>query len=108
MEENICKILGNNIKKIPKPKNYTQTKLAEHLGIEVKSLTLIETGKGFASAKTLENLTKVLDVTATDLFAISDKKSNEIIYRKIIHQIKSIKNDTSKLETLEIILKGLI
>ena len=108
MEENICQILGNNIKKIRKTKNLTQSKLAELLGIEVKSLSLIETGKGFASAKTLENLTKVLDVTATDLFAISDKKSNEIIYRKIIHKIKSIKNDTSKLETLEIILKGLI
>lgn len=108
MEENICKILGNNIKKIRKTKNLTQSKLAELLGIEIKSLSLIETGKGFASAKTLENLAKVLDVTATDLFAISDKKSNEIIYKKIIHQIKSIKNDTSKLETLEIILKGLI
>lgn len=82
MEENICQILGNNIKKIRKTKNLTQSKLAELLGIEVKSLSLIETGKGFASAKTLENLTKVLDVTATDLFAISDKKAMKLFTKK--------------------------
>jgi len=58
--------------------------------------------------QTLENLTKVLDVTATDLFANSDKKSNDILYKKIINQIKTIKNDTAKLETLEIVLKGLV
>ena len=108
MEENICKILGNNIKKIRNTQNLTQSKLAELLGIEVKSLSLIETGKGFASAKTLEKMTKVLNITATDLFTISDSKNNNVLYKKIISQIKSIKNDTAKLETLEIVLKGLI
>lgn len=108
MEENICKILGTNIKRIRNTKNLTQNKLAELLGIEVKSLSLIETGKGFASAKTLENLTKVLEVTITDLFAIPNQNNNDILYKRIINQIKSIKNNTYKLETLEIVLKGLI
>lgn len=108
MEENICRILGTNIKRIRSIQNLTQNKLAELLGIEVKSLSLIETGKGFASAKTLEKMTKVLGVTITDLFAIPNQNNNDIIYKRIINQIKSIKNNTSKLETLEIVLKGLI
>ena len=47
MENQVCKVLGDNIKKFRKIKGITQNELAEQVGLEVKSLSLIETGKGF-------------------------------------------------------------
>ncbi len=108
MENNVCKILGSNIKRLRNSRKLTQNKLAELLNIEVKSLSLIETGKGFASAKTIENITKVLDISVTDLFSVPNSKDNDRLYSEILKNLKLIKNDTRKLETIEVILKNLI
>ena len=40
MKNEICKILGCNIKKIRKQRNLKQDELAELIGLEVKSLSL--------------------------------------------------------------------
>jgi len=42
--------------------------LAEKLNIGVRSLRKIESGNGMPSSNTLENLTNVLGVTASELF----------------------------------------
>ncbi len=105
MENNVCKILGHNIKKIRSSRGLTQNKLAELLNIEVKSLSLIETGKGFASAKTIEKLSSVLDIQVAELFEVNDLSDNELLYSKILNRIQLIKNNTQKLEALDFILK---
>ena len=108
METNICKILGENIKKLRKTRGLTQNELAELICIEVKSLSLIETGKGFVSAKTLEKLSSVLKVPVSELFKAPDEEEGKIIYSEIISNLDLIKNNTDKLKTLNFVLKNLI
>lgn len=105
METNICKILGDNIKKLRKRRSLTQNELAELICIEVKSLSLIETGKGFVSAKTLEKLAYELKVQVSELFKVSDEQEGKIIYSEIISNLNLIKDNTDKLKTLNFVLK---
>ena len=60
--------LGARIRELRKKKGYTQELLAEKLGIGVRSLRKIESGNGMPSANTLENLTIVFSITASELF----------------------------------------
>ena len=57
--------LGARIRVLRKKRGYTQEILAEKLNIGVRSLRKIESGSGMPSSNTLENLTKVLNVTAS-------------------------------------------
>lgn len=107
MDNNICQILGNNLKHIRKARGLKQDELAEIIGLEIKSLSLIETGKGFVSAKTLEKLSKVLNVQVSELFEVQDIDS-ENIYKSIINNLKLIRNNSAKLKTLNMVLKSLI
>ncbi|MDE6139267.1 MAG: helix-turn-helix domain-containing protein, partial [Candidatus Gastranaerophilales bacterium] len=94
MKNNICKVLGENIKKLRKTRSLTQNELAELIGIEVKSMSLIETGKGFVSAKTLEKLALELNVPVSEFFKVSDSEANEVIYSEIISNLDIIKHNT--------------
>ena len=60
--------LGARIKELRKKREYTQEFLAEKLNIGVRSLRKIESGNGMPSGSTLEKLTIVLDITASELF----------------------------------------
>lgn len=108
MQNNVCKILGDNIKRLRKLQGLKQDELAELLGIEIKSLSLIETGKGFVSAKTLDKLVSVLKIQPADLFLSSDSENAETLYNSILHNLELIKQDSSKLQTVDIVLKSLI
>ena len=108
MKNKLTLTLGNNIKKIRKNLNLKQEELAELLGLEVKSLSLIETGNGFVSAKTLEKLSDVLKTPVSEFFENSDDKKAENIYKNILSKLELIKNDEKKLEALYFILKNLI
>ena len=107
MKDEICKALGENIKKYRKLNKLTQENLAEALGMEIKSLSLIETGKGFVSAKTLANLCNVLKIMPADLFEMAlDKEQN--YYENILHALNTIKNDKNKLRILNYLIKDLL
>lgn len=108
MQNHICKILGNNIKRIRKAKGLTQDHLAELLGVEIKSLSLIETGRGFVSAKTLENLTNVLNVTASELFDTDENKEPEKIYKNILSNLELIRKNADKLQTINLAIKSIL
>lgn len=108
MENQVCKVLGDNIKKYRKIKGITQNELAEQAGMEVKSLSLIETGKGFVSAKTLEKLSAILNVSYSDLFNSQNCADNEKIYSEILTNLDLIKNNNLKLNTVSIVLKSLL
>ncbi|MBQ8458560.1 helix-turn-helix transcriptional regulator [bacterium] len=108
MENKVCSILGENIKKLRKARGITQNELAEMISLDVKSLSLIETGKGFASAKTLEKLTSVLKISVGDLFNSENEQNQRILYSEILSNLKLIKNSTSKLQTVNIVIKSLV
>lgn len=108
MENQVCKVLGDNIKKFRKIKGITQNELAEQAGMEVKSLSLIETGKGFVSAKTLEKLSAILKVSYSDLFSSQNSGDNKKIYSEILSNLDLVKNDNLKLNTVSIVLKSLL
>lgn len=105
MKDKICKLLGNNIKKYRKLRGYTQESLAEALGMEIKSLSLVETGRGFVSSNTLAKLSDVLSVAPAELFSGEDITNR---YDDIQNALELIKNDSDKLNTVWVVLKSLI
>ncbi len=108
MKNQICKILGENVKKIRKQRNLKQDELAELIGLEVKSLSLIETGSGFASAKTIEKLADILKIAPYELFEEADNKNSDNIYFDIIKNLDLIKNNSKKLSALNAVLKEML
>ncbi len=70
--------MGDNIRRLRKSRGLNQDKLAQLIVLEIKSLSLIETGKVFASAKTIDKLASVLNVSVSELF-ISENESNSQI-----------------------------
>ncbi|MFW9881894.1 MAG: helix-turn-helix domain-containing protein, partial [Candidatus Thorarchaeota archaeon] len=65
---NIKKILGSNIAKYRKTREFTQEELSEKLDISPKHLSNIERGKDFVSASILEKISEILNVTPSALF----------------------------------------
>ena len=108
MKSYVCKVLGDNIKKIRKTKGLKQDELAELLGLEVKSLSLIETGNGFVSAKTLEKLISVLNVSLGDLFGELNEEEASVLYKQVLDKLELIKNNPAKLNTTLMVIKSLV
>ena len=108
MSSKVCKILGENIKRIRHARGITQSQLADMLNIDVKSLSLIETGKGFISSKTLDKLIDILKISLQEFFKDPIKESADSTYKKVISNVKLIKNNPQKLHTLDLILESMI
>lgn len=72
------KALGRQIQKIRKQKKYTQEHLAELIGIEVPSLSNIETGKYAPSIETLQKLSEVLQVKPWEFYYFNELTDNEM------------------------------
>ena len=108
MKDKICEILGENIKKYRKLRGFTQEKLAEAVELEIKSLSLIETGNCFVSAKTLAKLASVLSVTPADLLDNSNTETVERLYEDAQKALELLKNNPAKLKILNYVLNGLL
>ncbi len=108
MKDTICQTLGNNIKKYRKLRGYTQEKLAELLDMEIKSLSLIETGNCFVSSKTLAKLAQVLEVSPSDLLDDLKIDESERLYKDAQKALELIKNNPAKLRALNAMLNGLL
>ena len=93
---------------IRKTKGLKQDELAELLGLEVKSLSLIETGNGFVSAKTLEKLISVLNVSLGDLFGELNEEEASVLYKQVLDKLELIKNNPAKLNTALMVIKSLV
>lgn len=107
MEYNICKILGNNVKRYRNLKGLSQEKFAELIGIGVTSLSLIERGKGFVTAKTLEKISSVLNISVPVLMSNCDICDERILYDEIKLKIEHLENNKDKLTLLYEYLKVL-
>ena len=85
------KQFGKKVKYYRKLKNFSQEQLAEKLEIAPTTMSNIETGKGFVSGDTLQKLISILDIKLYDLFIFGDIESSDIIYKKILNNLKSDK-----------------
>lgn len=72
---NLKQIFGNNLHSYRKLRGLSQEQLAEKLDISVKHLSTMETGKVFASAELIENISSVLSVSISALFYTPEEKS---------------------------------
>jgi len=86
-----AKQFGRKVKHYRKLKHFSQEQLAEKLDVAPTTMSNIETGKGFVSADTLQKLTKILDINPYDLFIFSDEEASNIIYNKILNNLKTDK-----------------
>lgn len=68
-------IFGSNLHSYRKLRGLSQEQLAEKLDISVKHLSTMETGKVFASAELIENISKELQVSISALFYTNEEKS---------------------------------
>ncbi len=59
---------GSQLKAIRKLKNFTQEKLAEEIGINLRQLARIEAGESFVSSETLFKICDVLEISPQILF----------------------------------------
>ncbi|MBR1424138.1 helix-turn-helix transcriptional regulator [bacterium] len=108
MKDQICLTLGENIKKYRKLRGLTQEKLAEALEMEIKSLSLIETGNCFVSSKTLSKLSNILQVAPSSLLDDANSNDTKKLYSDIQKALELIKNNPAKLRALNSILNGLL
>jgi len=108
MKDPICAALGSNIKRYRKLRGFTQEKLAEALDMEIKSLSLIETGNCFVSSKTLNKLSSVLEVAPSDLLNDVNSNDAERLYCDAQKALELIKTNPAKLRALNSVLNGLL
>ena len=103
----VCKNLGNNIKKYRKAAGYSQETFAEAIEIGTTSLSLIETGKGFVKAKTLAKIADVLNVDVFKLFLVKNDDNLDLFYQNILKKVEKYKNNKEKLVLLDAFLNAL-
>ena len=99
--------LGQKIKHLRKVKGYSQELFAEKIGVATNTLSSIERGLAFMTAQTLENIIRVLDISAEELFSFSEESANEKMYNFIINRLEFIKEDNYRLNILYSVAKGL-
>ena len=102
------KKVGKNIKKYRKMNNYTQEKLAELIGIEVISISSIETGRYFPSPENLVKISKALNVSLSNIFDFEEQTTCEDYISNIQKKLNFIKNDKSKLFAIDSYINNLL
>ena len=69
--------IGENIARFRKEKGLTQAELGDMLGVSNQAVSKWELGMTMPDVTLLPEISKVLGVTLTDLYGISDKESTE-------------------------------
>ena len=104
----IKKLLGAKIQRLRKSKGISQLEFAEKIDISVNGLGVIETGKGFLTADTLEKILNVLNLEPEELFSFGSSKTEKEIYQDILRLIETVKTDHSKLSKIYTVIKNII
>ena len=74
----IC--LGNNLKRLRKQSGFTQSLLAEVLGMETHNLNRIENGKSFPKPETLAKIANHFKISPYELFLDKNDKISLIMH----------------------------
>ncbi len=101
---NIKKLLGKRIKIHREKAKLTQEQLAEKIGINSRSLSLIECGSNFITASTLNAISNALNVTPKKLFDFDDEFVDPKITKEKLFDL--INKNEDKIQTIYNIVKG--
>ena len=102
------KELGKNIQKYRKLNRITQEKLAELIGVEINSISSIETGKYFPSPDNLVKIAKALNIEISELFCFKEDFSCEDYIKEINKNINLLSTDKLKLKSISNFIKELL
>ncbi len=95
------KVFGKRIKELRERKKLTQEKLAEKVGLDLQTISRIETGYYFTSFENLEKLADALDVTIADLFNFGHVKPKEELIKEINTELaNSSEKDVQRIHKL--------
>ena len=95
------KVFGNRIKELRERKKLTQEKLAEKVGLDLQTISRIETGYYFTSFENLEKLANALEVTMADLFNFGHLKTKEELIKEINTELStSSEKDVQRIHKL--------
>lgn len=95
------KVFGKRIKELRERKKLTQEKLAEKVGLDLQTISRIETGYYFTSFENLEKLAEALDVTIADLFNFGHVKPKEELIKEIDTELaNSSEKDVQRIHKL--------
>ena len=104
----IKKLLGRKIQNLRKSKGYSQLEFAEKIDISLNGLGIIETGKGFLTADTLEKIIKVLNIEPDELFSFGGMQNEKELYTNITKLLENVKHDREKLSKIYSVIKNLV
>ena len=95
------KVFGKRIKELRERKKLTQERLAEKVGLDLQTISRIETGYYFTSFENLEKLANALDVTMADLFNFGHLKTKEELIKEINTELSaSSEKDVQRIHKL--------
>ena len=101
---NIKELFGKRIKFYREQQKLTQEELAEKIGINSRSLSLIECGTNFVTAETLNAIAKALEISPKNLFDFENDFIDKEITKQKLFEI--INKNEDKLQTIYNIIKG--
>ena len=104
----IKKLLGRKIQDLRKSKGYSQLEFAEKIDISLNGLGIIETGKWFLTADTLEKIINVLNIEPDELFSFGGMKTEKELYANITKLLENVKHDREKLSKIYCVIKNLV
>ena len=84
------KVFGKQIKELRERKKYTQEKLAEKVGLDLQTISRIETGYYFTSYENLEKFAEALEVPICELFNFGHIKPKEELIAEIIAELENL------------------
>lgn len=104
----IKKCLGKRIQELRKTRKFTQEKLAEIIGIDVVSLSKIETGRNYPTSENLEKISKALNILPYEFYKFKLPKTSEEFISEIQNNIYLVKDDLKKLSIINNVIKELL
>ncbi len=78
----IEKRIGGKVTEIRLEKKLTQAELAERIGISVESVSRLERGVSFPSLKTVDKISKTLDVSLKEFFDFDEHETRDKSYER--------------------------
>lgn len=100
--------LGKRIQSLRKSQGITQEKFSEIIGLDISSLSKIETGRNYPSPENLEKIANALNVEEKDLYNFQDFFTDREYLEKIFENIKILQTDPNKLRFLYKITNDLL
>ena len=81
--DNIYLDFGKRFKELREKNNLTQEQLAEHIGVEARQISRIETGKCFTTLDNLKKISSLYNIEIKDIFNFEHQKSKEDLIKTL-------------------------